>query len=94
MQPQYGKWVPKKQLTRGQKKLMKKKAGKQQKIEMEEMNLQIEQVRQKQELIDEILQQPEAREFESLKGFTGEMLSFEPTDYSELKGYGEIIATV
>ena len=46
MQPQYGKWAPKKLLTRGQKKLLKKKAGKQQKMEMEEINLQIEQARQ------------------------------------------------
>ena len=54
---------------------MKKKVGKQQKIEMKEMNLQIEQARQKQDLIDEILGQPLAKDFEGLKGFTGEMPS-------------------
>ena len=81
MQPQNEKWELKKQLTRGQKKLLKKKAGKQQKIEMEQMNLQIEQAKQKQDLIDKILGQPLAKEFESFKGFTGEIMpSLEPID--------------
>ena len=54
-QPQYEKIKTAKKLTRGQKKLLKKHAKKQQMKEVEKMNLEIEQAKQKNELIDEIL---------------------------------------
>ena len=54
-QPQFGMIKTAKKLTRGQKKLLKKHAEKQQQREVEKMNLEIEQAKQRNELIDEIL---------------------------------------
>ena len=51
------------------------------------MNLQIE----KQALIDEVLNQPIAKEFESFRGFTGDMPSSKPGDYENLEDYYPMI---
>ena len=93
-QPQFGKIKTAKKLTRGQKKLLKKHALKQQKREIDKMNFEIEQAKQKNELIDEILNQdsanfPYAKEFSRFKNFTGDdppSLMF--GNYNQLEGFG------
>ena len=57
MQPQADKWKKKEKLTRGQIKLMKKKAEKQAEIENQKMNEEIQMDVQRQEAIEEIMAQ-------------------------------------
>ena len=69
----------------------KKKAEKEHKKEIEKMNLEIEQAKNRKDLLDQVFAQPLAQLFETFKGFTGKAPdSAEPSDYSNLERYGEV----
>ena len=57
---------------------------------MEKINLEIAAQTQKTDLVHEILNQPLCQEFESFKGFTGEMPIPEMSYFRNIDTYGEL----